>query len=99
MYLSLNYCCFHAFILGLETKLCIRWTEVTELSKKRGIVFPDSITIVTRDKEYNFSMFLSKNETFSLMEQLVDLAMKRLIDDKRSYSEDKDLLNKLRYSN
>uniref|UniRef100_A0A6P7H094 TBC1 domain family member 9-like n=1 Tax=Diabrotica virgifera virgifera TaxID=50390 RepID=A0A6P7H094_DIAVI len=40
-------------------------------------------------------MFMSRNETFTLMEQLVDLAMKRLIDDKRSYSEDKELLNKL----
>ncbi|KAJ8968056.1 hypothetical protein NQ314_002495 [Rhamnusium bicolor] len=95
MYLSINYCCFHAFILGLDTKVCIRWSEVTELSKKNSLVFPDSIQISTREKDYNFSMFLSKNETFTLMEQLVDLAVKRLIDDKRSYSEDKELLYKL----
>lgn len=95
MYLSINYCCFHAFILGLDTKVCIRWCEVTQLSKKNSIVFPDSIQICTREKEYNFSMFLSKNETFSLMEQLVDLAVKRLIDDKRSFTEDKELLSKL----
>lgn len=48
-----------------------------ELSKKNSIVFPDSIKIATREKEYYFSMFLTKNETFKLMEQLVDLAMKR----------------------
>ncbi|KAJ8917673.1 hypothetical protein NQ315_005120 [Exocentrus adspersus] len=95
MYLSINHCSFHAFILGLDTKVCIRWSEVTQLSKKNSIVFPDSIQICTREKEYNFSMFLSKNETFALMEQLVDLAVKRLIDDKKSYSEDKELLNKL----
>ncbi|CAG9864874.1 unnamed protein product [Phyllotreta striolata] len=95
MYLSINYCCFHAFILGLDTKVCVRWSEVTSLSKKNGVILPDSIQICTREKEYNFSMFLSRNETYSLMEQLVDLAMKRLIDDKRSYSEDRELLSKL----
>ncbi|XP_015838792.2 TBC1 domain family member 9 isoform X1 [Tribolium castaneum] len=95
MYLSVHYCCFYAFILGLDTKVCIRWSDVIELSKKNSIVFPDSIKIATREKEYHFSMFLTKNETFKLMEQLVDLAMKRLIDDKRSFSEDKELLHKL----
>lgn len=77
MYLSVHYCCFYAFILGLDTKVCIRWSDVVELSKKNSIVFPDSIKLATREKEYHFSMFLTKNETFKLMEQLVDLAMKR----------------------
>lgn len=95
IYLSVNYCCFHAFILGMNTKVCIRWSEVIELSKKNSLVFPDSIKIATREKEHYFSMFLRKNETFNLMEQLTDLAMKRLIDDKRSFNEDKDLINKL----
>ncbi|ERL84216.1 hypothetical protein D910_09853 [Dendroctonus ponderosae] len=72
-----------------------RWSEVTELNKKNSMLFPDSIRIVTREKEYHFSMFLTKNETYTLMEQLVDLAVKRLIDDKKSYREDKELLNKL----
>lgn len=40
-------------------------------------------------------MFLRKSETYTLMEQLADLAMKRLIDDKRGFNEDKELLNKL----
>ncbi|CAG9825643.1 unnamed protein product [Phaedon cochleariae] len=95
MYLSINYCCFHAFILGIDTKVCVRWSEVMSLDKRNSLILPDSMQLVTREKVYNFSMFLSRNETFSLMEQLVDLAMKRLIDDKRSYSEDKELLNKL----
>ncbi|VEN60967.1 unnamed protein product [Callosobruchus maculatus] len=95
MYLSMNYCCFYALILGHDTKVCVRWSDVTSLSKKSTLVFSDSVQLCTREKEYNFSMFLSRNETFTLMEQLVDLAVKRLIDDKRSYSEDKELLNKL----
>lgn len=95
MYMSINYCCFHAFILGTDTKVCIRWSEVTELSKKNSLVLPDAIKIATREKEYYFSMFLSKNETFSLMEQLIDLAVKKLIDDKKGFREDKELLNKI----
>ncbi|XP_049823440.1 TBC1 domain family member 9 [Aethina tumida] len=95
IYMSINYCCFHAFILGLDTKVCIRWSEVTELNEKNSLVFPDSIKIATREKEYYFTMFLNRNETYTLMQQLVDLAMKRLIDDKKSFSEDKELLNKL----
>ncbi|KAF5278381.1 hypothetical protein FQA39_LY05870 [Lamprigera yunnana] len=95
LYLSVNYLCFHAYILGLNTELLIRWTEVTELGKTNSLLFPDSIRVATRDKEYHFSMFLKKNETFTLMEQLADLAAKRLIDDKHCFNEDKDLLNKL----
>ncbi|XP_066146218.1 TBC1 domain family member 9 isoform X1 [Euwallacea fornicatus] len=95
MYLSINYCCFHAFILGMDTKVCIRWSEVTVLSKKNSVLLPDAIKIATREKEYIFIMFITKNETYSLMEQLVDLAVKKLIDDKKSYREDKELLNKL----
>ncbi|KAF5307076.1 hypothetical protein FQR65_LT07135 [Abscondita terminalis] len=95
LYLSVNYLCFHAYILGLDTKLVIRWSEVTELGKTNSLLFADSIRIATREKEYHFSMFLKKNETYALMEQLADLAAKSLIDDKRCFNEDRDLLNKL----
>ncbi|KAF2879783.1 hypothetical protein ILUMI_26388 [Ignelater luminosus] len=95
LYLSVNYLCFHAYILGLDTKLHLRWSEVTELSKTNSLLFPDSIRVATREKDYHFSMFLKKNETYSLMEQLADIAAKRLIDDKRCFNEDKDLLYKL----
>ncbi|KAK7864755.1 hypothetical protein R5R35_012261 [Gryllus longicercus] len=95
MYLSVGHLCFYAYILGRETKLAIRWSDVTELEKTSSLLFPDSIRIATREKEYHFSMFLHKGETFTLMEQLVNMAMKQLIDDKGGFSEDKDLLNKL----
>ncbi|XP_022917577.1 TBC1 domain family member 9B [Onthophagus taurus] len=95
MYLSVSHCCFHSYILGAETKIMIRWSDVVALDKSNSVLFPDSIRVATREKEYYFTMFLRKSETFTLMEQLVDLAVKRLIDDRHGFNEDKDLLFKL----
>ncbi|XP_014472834.1 PREDICTED: TBC1 domain family member 9 isoform X4 [Dinoponera quadriceps] len=96
LYLSVNHMCFYAYILARETKLTVRWTDITELSKTSSLIVPDSIRVVTRDnKEHYFSMFLHKSETYSLMEQLTNIAMKRLIDEKSGFNEDRDLLNKL----
>nr|CAD7441928.1 unnamed protein product [Timema bartmani] len=76
LYLSVNHLCFYAYILGRETKLVVRWSDVTELDKTSSLVFPDSIRIATREKQHHFSMFLHKSETFTLMTQLTNLAMK-----------------------
>lgn len=51
MYLSVHHLCFYAYILGRETKLIIRWMDITELDKTSGLLFPDSIRIATREKE------------------------------------------------
>ncbi|XP_076653939.1 TBC1 domain family member 8/9 isoform X1 [Halictus rubicundus] len=96
LYLSVNHMCFYAYILARETKLIIRWADITELGKTNSILFPDSIRVVTRDnKEHYFSMFVHKSETYSLMEQLTNIAMKRLIDEKSGFNEDRELLHKL----
>ena len=79
MYLSVHYMCFYSLIFGRKTVLKIRWAEVTELTKTNGILFPDSIKVVTRDSEHYFTMFLKKNETFTLMQQLANIAMKQYV--------------------
>lgn len=45
----MNQMCFYAYILSKETKIIIRWADITELDKTNSILFPDSIRIVTRD--------------------------------------------------
>ncbi|XP_061383565.1 TBC1 domain family member 9 isoform X3 [Danaus plexippus] len=96
MYLSVHYMCFYSYIFGRKTALKIRWADVTELAKTNSLLFPDSIKVVTRDGEHYFTMFLKKNETFALMQQLANIAMKQLIDDKSgTFNIDKDLLTKL----
>ncbi|CAG5012284.1 unnamed protein product [Parnassius apollo] len=96
IYLSVHYMCFYSYIFGKKTTVKIRWADVTELAKTNSILFPDSIKVVTRDGEHYFTMFIKKNETFALMQQLANIAMKQLIDDKSgSFNIDKDLLTKL----
>ncbi|XP_034840730.1 TBC1 domain family member 9 isoform X2 [Maniola hyperantus] len=96
MYLSVHYMCFYSYIFGRKTAIKIRWADVTELAKTNSLLFPDSIKVVTRDGEHYFTMFLKKNETFALMQQLANIAMKELIDDKSgTFNIDKDLLTKL----
>ncbi|KAF7989163.1 hypothetical protein HCN44_007473 [Aphidius gifuensis] len=96
LYLSVNHMCFYAYILSKETKLIIRWADIIIIDKKNSLLFPDSIRIVTRDNnEYYFSMFLKKSETYTLIEQLTNIAMKKLIDDKSCFNEDLELKYKL----
>lgn len=94
LYLSVNYLCFYSFLLGKETRVIVRWRDVTLLDCTNALIFPDSIRVSTRDHEHYFSMLLRKKETYELMEQLANMAMKQLINDEE-FSEDKDLLLKV----
>ncbi|KAG7166769.1 TBC1 domain family member 9-like, partial [Homarus americanus] len=94
LYLSVNYLCFYSFLLGKETRVIVRWRDVTLLDCTNALIFPDSIRVSTRDHEHYFSMLLRKKETYELMEQLANMAMKQLINDEE-FSEDKELLTKV----
>uniref|UniRef100_A0A8C2G2X0 TBC1 domain family member 9B n=1 Tax=Cyprinus carpio TaxID=7962 RepID=A0A8C2G2X0_CYPCA len=90
IYLSVNHLCFYSFLLGKEVSLVVQWTDVTQLDKNATLVFPESIRVSTRDTEHFFSMFLNINETFKLMEQLANIAMRQLLDNE-SFSADRSL--------
>ncbi|KAK4303862.1 hypothetical protein Pmani_024162 [Petrolisthes manimaculis] len=94
LYLSVNYMCFYSFLLGKETRVIVRWRDVTRLDCTNALIFPDSVCVSTRDHQHYFSMLLRKKETYELMEQLANMAMKQLINDEE-FSEDKDLLMKV----
>ncbi|XP_064423030.1 TBC1 domain family member 9B isoform X2 [Latimeria chalumnae] len=90
IYLTVNHLCFYSFLLGKEVSLVIRWVDVTQLEKNATLLFPESVKVSTRGEEHFFSMFLNINETFKLMEQLANIAMRQLLDN-QAFSEDKSL--------
>ncbi|XP_029453254.1 TBC1 domain family member 9 isoform X2 [Rhinatrema bivittatum] len=89
MYLSINHLCFSSFLLGKEAKLVIRWVDITQLEKNATLLFPD-IKVSTRSSEHYFSMFLNIGETFKLMEQLANIAMRQLLDNE-GFEQDRSL--------
>lgn len=78
-----------------SVSLVVQWVDVTRLEKNATLLFPESIRVDTRDQELFFSMFLNISETFKLMEQLANLAMRQLLDNK-GFLEDKALPRPIR---
>ncbi|KAM7168531.1 TBC1 domain family member 9 isoform 1-T1 [Macrochelys suwanniensis] len=90
MYLSINHLCFYSFLMGREAKLVIRWVDITQLEKNATLLFPDMIKVSTRSSEHYFSVFLNISDTFKLMEQLANIAMRQLLDNE-GFEQDKSL--------
>ncbi|XP_064422623.1 TBC1 domain family member 8B isoform X2 [Latimeria chalumnae] len=80
LYLSTNFLSFYSFLLGAEIKLIISWDEISVLEKTSNVILTESIHVCARGEDHYFSMFLHINETFLLIEQLADYAVKRLFD-------------------
>ncbi|KAM9795001.1 TBC1 domain family member 9B [Neosynchiropus ocellatus] len=80
IYLSVNHLCFYSLLLGKEVKLVVQWTDVTQLEKNATLLFPESVRVSTRLTDHFFSVFLNINDTFKLMEQLANIAMRQLLD-------------------
>ncbi|KFV51016.1 TBC1 domain family member 9, partial [Tyto alba] len=89
-YLSINHLCFYSFLMGREAKLVIRWVDITQLEKNATLLFPDMIKVSTRSSEHFFSVFLNISETFKLMEQLANIAMRQLLDNE-GFEQDRSL--------
>ncbi|XP_059553956.1 TBC1 domain family member 9 isoform X2 [Myotis daubentonii] len=90
MYLSINHLCFYSFLMGREAKLVIRWVDVTQLEKRATLFLPDVIKVSTRSSEHFFSVLLNINETFKLMVQLANIAMRQLLDNE-GFEQDQSL--------
>uniref|UniRef100_A0A3P9I9Q2 TBC1 domain family member 9 n=1 Tax=Oryzias latipes TaxID=8090 RepID=A0A3P9I9Q2_ORYLA len=90
LYLSINHLCFCSHLLGKEVKLVVRWADITQLEKSATLLLPDVIKVSTRSNEHVFSVFLNINETFKLAEQLANIAMRQLLDNK-GFEQDRSL--------
>uniref|UniRef100_A0A8I6A9P8 TBC1 domain family member 8B n=1 Tax=Rattus norvegicus TaxID=10116 RepID=A0A8I6A9P8_RAT len=80
LYLSTNFLSFYSFLLGSEIKLIISWDAISKLEKTSSVIVAESIHVCSQGENHYFSMFLHINETYLLMEQLTNYAIKRLFD-------------------
>lgn len=76
--------------LWFTVKLVVRWADITQLEKSATLLLPDAIKVSTRINEHVFSVFLNINETFKLAEQLANIAMRQLLDNK-GFEQDRSL--------
>ncbi|XP_067937968.1 TBC1 domain family member 9-like [Watersipora subatra] len=90
LYLSINHMCFYSFLLGKESKIITRWVDVKQLNKDENILFPNGIHVGTREADHYFTMFVSREDAYKLMQQLTDMAMHQLIVEE-GFMEDKSL--------
>ena len=88
LYLTVNQLAFYSFLLGVETKVLTRWTDVTGLEREAG----QGVVVRTRETSWQFTLF--NKEGYELMSQLANLAMRKLISDTNSYQQDLNLLLK-----
>ncbi|XP_039293126.1 TBC1 domain family member 9 isoform X2 [Nilaparvata lugens] len=96
IYLSISHLCFHCLIFGKEKKVIIRWVDVMGIEKTSNYLFPETITISTREnKIYRFTAVIGKDDAYKTMTQLVNIAMKQLMNENTAFDVDKNLLSKL----
>ena len=88
IYLTVNHLAFYSFLLGVETKVLLRWTDVTNIDRQVG----QGVTVTTREGEWVFTLY--NKEGYELISQLANLAMRSLISDTDSYHQDLNLLLK-----
>lgn len=92
LYLSENYLAFYSYIMGVETKHLIELKNVTQMTKERSrtTLLPDTISVRTVDERtIKFSNLFHREETYELLQSLVNRAGHRLLQTTLSPSDPK----------
>ncbi|XP_076756914.1 protein Aster-B [Xylocopa sonorina] len=68
LYVSQNYVCFYANIFSWETLVCLRWKDVTSITKeKTALVIPNAILICTATDKFFLTSFGSRDKTYVML--------------------------------
>ncbi|ODV81794.1 uncharacterized protein CANTADRAFT_45062 [Suhomyces tanzawaensis NRRL Y-17324] len=68
IYVSEHYLCFNSNLLGWVTNLVIKFEDIVKLERKSTAgLFPNGISIETKDSKHNFASFLSRDVTYDFM--------------------------------
>jgi hypothetical protein len=82
LYLSEHYLAYYSFIMGMETQVIVELKNITEIKRERSkrTLLPDSIMVGTSDgRELLFSNLFHRDETFELLQSLVNRALHRML--------------------
>lgn len=79
MYLSVNFVAFYSKFLAKEIKILLKWHDITLIERANSLIFSDTIILTTKQQTYEFSLFAKTSETYALIEQLANLAMKQIM--------------------
>ncbi|MBZ3885182.1 TBC1 domain family member 8 [Sciurus carolinensis] len=74
----LDGCDVHWAIATVQ--LVIPWVDIQKLERTSNVFAADTIRITTQNKECDSSMFLIPDVVLKIMEQLVDVMLRRLVD-------------------
>ncbi|XP_062499454.1 protein Aster-B-like [Corticium candelabrum] len=69
LYLTAEAGYFHSNLFGYETRVEIKWVDVTQINKSRtAIVIPNAVEIHTQNNtKYGFSSLLSRDTTYTVL--------------------------------
>lgn len=68
LYISQYYICFHANLLVYETKLVLKFKDVTSIVKdKTARVIPNAISVFTEAEKFFFTSFTSRDKTYMMI--------------------------------
>ena len=71
MYIFSSHVCFYSNVFGYITKRSLPLKDVTSISKAKNVGFPNSIRIVYMGKQMFFTSFLSRDEAYKLIVNLL----------------------------
>lgn len=76
MYISTHACCFYSYIFGWENTICVKWKEVTSITKEKYAYFiPNSIQITTESNKYFFASFVDREASYMMLFRMWQAAL------------------------
>ncbi|XP_034253149.1 protein Aster-B-like isoform X3 [Thrips palmi] len=68
LYVSQNFLCFYANIFRWETLICLRWKDVTAITKeKTALVIPNAILVCTETEKLFFTSFGARDKAYLML--------------------------------
>ncbi|XP_063225592.1 protein Aster-B-like isoform X2 [Bacillus rossius redtenbacheri] len=68
LYVSQNYLCFYANIFRWETVVCLKWKDVTAITKeKTALVIPNAVLVCTEGEKMFFTSFGARDKTYLML--------------------------------